>query len=285
MTKIRIAPSYSKDWLEIHRPQPLSSNDLDNEIQNILTGGIDKTISNSVYATFKQECREWILSSKLNSLHGLSDINHIDICIGCTQFIDNIYMQGTVQTIHGDYKYHERLNLSKRVALGTIIPNLPLIIAMPFPSIGAEHTQMQRLLDECLSKNVPVFIDAAWYTCCKDINFDLTHPAIDSIGISLSKGLGLGWNRIGLRFSKSEKSDSISIMNKFDMNNKVLVKIGLHFIRKFEPDYLWNFHKERNAKVCADFGLTPTKSNYLALQNGNPVGISPLIRYLENESK
>ena len=284
MRKIQIAPRYALDYLETNRPQPLTSNELIFEIQNILNGSIDKNITNEVYSQFKIECRNWLLSSTVNQLHGLNNIPHVDIIIGCTQFIDNVYMQGIVQTFENDYRYHERLGLSKVVSLGKIIPDIPLIIALPFPSIGAEHPDMSAILDECYKKDVPVFIDAAWYTCCKDINFDLTHPAIHSIGISLSKGLGLGWNRVGLRFSKKQVNDSISIMNNFDMNNKVLVKIGLHFIRKFPADYLWKYHADRHEKVCKDFNLTPTKSNYIALLKGQPVGISPLIRYLENEN-
>lgn len=283
MKKIQIAPAYSADYLEVNRPQPLSSNALIKEISSMLAGNIDQSVNNDIYLQFKDECTSWILGSKLNNIIGLSKLQNIDIIIGCTQFIDNTYMLGPVQTLKDDYRYHERLQLSTVVSPGNIIPNIPLIIAMPFPSIGAEHPDMMSILNECYRKNVKVFIDAAWYTCCKDISFDISHPAIDSIGISLSKGLGLGWNRVGLRFSKNKKNDAISIMNNFDMNNKVLVKIGLHFIRKFPSDYLWNHHQLRYEKVCRDFNLTPTKSNYLALLNGQPVGVSPLIRYLENE--
>jgi hypothetical protein len=107
--------------------------------------------------------------------------------------------------------------------------------------------------------------------------------AIRSVGISLSKGLGLGWNRIGLRWTKTTKTDAITIMNDFHMNNRALVMIGLHFIRNLSSDYLWLTHGERYYKVCRDFNLLPTRSIYLAMRNGQPVGVSPLIRYLENE--
>jgi hypothetical protein len=127
-------------------------------------------------------------------------------------------------------------------------------------------------------------VDGAWLTCCRGINFDLSHPSISSIGISLSKGLGLGWNRIGLRWTKQTEPDAITIMNDFNMNLRAPAMIGLHFIRNLEPDYLWMTHGERYAKVCKDFNLTPTNSIYLALHNGQPVGVSPLIRYLENET-
>ena len=151
---------------------------------------------------------------------------------------------------------------------------------MPFPQTGEKHTDMDEILYECKLKNIPIHIDGAWITCCRDINFDLNNDVIHSVGISLSKGLGLGWNRIGLRWTKKFKQDSITIMNDYNMNIKVSTKIGLHFMRKFPIDYLWNTYGNIYYKICNDFNLTPTKSIYLALRDGHPVGVSPLIRYL-----
>jgi hypothetical protein len=283
--RTKIAPAYTSQWLETDRPQPLSDNYLESLIVDILAGKINKDISDNVYNDFKIECEEWLLNSAVNKLTGLDKFERKDICIGCTQFIDAIYMNGLVQVLRTDYKYHERLQQCIFKDVGSLIPNIPLIIAMPFPSTGAVHTDMAEILNECLLKNIPVHIDGAWITCCKDIVFDFFHPAIHSVGISLSKGLGLGWNRIGLRWSRQFKQDSITIMNDFHMNNRVLVMIGLHFLRNVPSDYLWKTYSSHYYKICADFNLTPTHSIYLALNAGQPVGISPLIRYLENDNK
>lgn len=284
MKREKIAQSYDKKWLEVDRPQPLSDNKIESLISGVLSGNLDKDISDAVYDNFKQEVEQWILSSPFNSLVGLETFNRKDIINGCTQFIDNLYMQGPVQVITGDYRYHERLGLAYVKDVGSLIPDIPLIIAMPFPSIGAPHPDMSEILHECKIKNVAVHIDGAWITCCRDITFDFSHEVIRSVGISLSKGLGLGWNRIGLRWTKDSVTDSISIMNDFNMNNRALAMIGLHFVRNLPTDYLWFTHGERYYKVCRDFNLLPTKSIYLALRNGQPVGVSPLIRYLENAS-
>lgn len=282
MERIRIAPDYSEEWLEVERPQPLADRKIESAIQDVLDGKLAKDITDRVYRDFKYETTRWIFESKLNDLQGFDTFNRVDIINGCTQFIDNIYMQGPVQTIRNDYRYHERLGLSYVKDVGGLIKDVPLIIAMPFPQIGAPHTSIAEILDEALTKNINVHIDGAWISCCRDIHFKFDHPAIKSVGISLSKGLGLGWNRIGLRWTRETNADSITIMNDFNMNNRALAMIGLHFIRNFEPDYLWNTYNDYYNKVCKDFNLTPTKSIYLALKNGRPVGVSPLIRYLEN---
>ena len=281
--QIKIATDYSPKFLQVERPKPLSDRHIESEIQKILHGNWDHDITDQVYTDFKQECEEWIFNSKLNNLKGIDTFTRKDVIIGCTQFIDNLYMQGPVQVLRGDYRYHERLGLAYVKDVGSLIPDIPLIIAMPFPSIGAPHQDMEEILHECKIKNIAVHIDGAWISCCRDITFDFNHVAIRSVGISLSKGLGLGWNRIGLRWTRQSKADSVTIMNDFRMNNRALVMIGLHFIRNLEPDYLWNTHGERYYKVCKDFNLTPTKSIYLALRDGQPVGVSRLIRYLENE--
>jgi hypothetical protein len=279
----KIAQSYDEKWLEVDRPQPLSDNKIESLISDVLSGNLDKDITDQVYVNFKQEAEDWILNSPFNTLVGLDSFSRKDIINGCTQFIDNLYMQGEVQVLKGDYKYHHRLGNWGRT-VGSLSPKIPLIIAMPFPQVGAIHPDMAEILDECKIKNIPVHIDGAWISCCRDITFDFNHVAIRSVGISLSKGLGLGWNRIGLRWTKDSISDSISIMNDFNMNNRALVMIGLHFVRNLPSDYLWFTHGERYYKVCRDFGLLPTKSIYLALRDGQPVGVSPLIRYLENAS-
>jgi hypothetical protein len=280
MERLRVANDYSIDYLEIDRPSPLSDNHIESMIMDVLSGKLDRDISDNVYSNFKTEVNNYFNNSNLNNLKGLDTFNRIDIINGCTQYIDNLYMQGPVQTLHGDYRYHNRLNLSYIKDVGSLIPDIPLIIAMPFPRIGAMHDDMKEILYECTIKNIPVHLDGAWITCCKDISFDFNHDVIKSVGISLSKGLGLGWNRVGLRYTKESTIDSITIMNDFNMNLRATIMIGLHFVRNLPTDYLWNKYSESYYKICRDFNLTPTKSVYLALRDNQPVGISPLIRYL-----
>ena len=280
--RIKIAPTYEDTWLETDRPQPLTDSKIEKLIEELLPHKWGYDTSNNIYDQFKQEMTSWLFRSKLNSITGFDSFDRVDIIHGCTQFIDNIYMQCRPQIIKGDYKYHHRLG-NWDMPVGLLKENIPLIIAMPFPSTGAIHENMKEILDDCLAKDIPVHIDGAWYTCCRDIIFDVGHPAIRSIGISLSKGLGLGWNRIGLRWTRENRNDSITIMNDFNMNMRAPAMIGLHFLRNLPPDYLWNKYGDSYYKVCADFALTPTKSIYIALKDNHPVGVSPLIRHL-NES-
>ena len=283
MERIKTATSYDEKWLEVERPQPLVDSVIEQLIQDVLFGKIDKDISNNVYTNFKSEMTAWLFNSTLNTIHGLDNFNRVDIINGCTQFIDAIYMKGPVQVLSGDYRYHERLGLSYIKDVGSLIPGVPLIVAMPFPSTGDVHVDMEEILYEARKKGIDVHVDGAWYTCCRGINFDVSHPAIKSVAISLSKGLGLGWNRVGLRWTRESKADAVTIMNDFNMNLRAPVMIGLHFLRNLSPDYLWNTHGDSYYKICKDFNLTPTNAIYLALKNNQPVGLSPLIRYVSEQ--
>lgn len=279
---MRIASEYSDKWLEVSRPQPLC----DEYLESLFAAAFitpPKDYSIAVHDTFKKLASDWLLNSKLNNLEGLSAFEHLDIMSGCTQFIDNIYMQGPVQTLNGDYMYHTRLGCGLSVTVGNLKSQVPLILSLPFPSLASIHPKIDAILYEALMKDIPVHIDGAWVSCSRDLTFNFAHPAIHSVGISLSKGLGLGWNRIGLRWSRYRLADSISIMNDFHMQNRALTIVGNHVLTNVAPDYLWNKYSVLTNKVCKDFDLIPTNAVHIAKnKHGQLVGLSPLIRYLNN---
>jgi hypothetical protein len=286
MERVRIAPTYDSQWLEIQRPQPLCDRYLESLFEDVVTGFKGKKPDHSIkiHDEFKTKFKDFVFSSKLNNIIGIDLFHYEDLISGCTQYIDNLYMQGSLQVISGDYKYHERLNRAVVKKVGDLIPEIPLLISMPFPQYADIHRDMNSILDECKLKNIPIHIDGAWITCCKDITFDLQHASIKSLGISLSKGLGMGWNRIGLRFSKNKISDSISIMNDFHMQNRMLSIVANYVLDNVESDYLWSKYQYANEKICKDFNLIQTKSIHIAINDQQqPVGLSPLIRYLKNE--
>ena len=275
----------NRNLLEIHQPKPLYDKRIQEEIKKVMSGQIDSDISDAVYIDFLLEAENYIFSSTLNQLTGHKAFPRKDIIIGCTQFIDNLYMQGPVQVLKHDYKYHERLKNKHIIDHYThMLFDVPLILSTPFPSTGDVHNDIDGILKTAFDRNCPVHIDGAWITCSQNINFDFNHPAIHSFGISLSKGLGLGWNRVGIRWHRDASiKDSISIMNDFNMNLRAVVKIGLHFVRHFPVDYAWNAHNDNYKRICKELNLQPTNSIHLAMDNGQPVGVGKLLSELENE--
>jgi len=270
---------YTNAWIQTDRPQPMYSSEINKFYDNfykenpVHTPDLDQQ--------FKNKFIRWLKDHKHSKFLGLDTFQRQDIINGCTQFIDDLYQRcGTLQIFENDYKYHWRLNPDIEYAtLETLDPNKELLIAMPFPFYGDVHPDMSKILNRCYELGIPVHIDGAWISCIRDIEFDFNHPAIQTFGISLSKG-GMGGNRIGLRFARKTPLGAVTIMNNFNMNSQALVSMGIKFIEELGPEYFWNIYEEAYEKVLKDFDLEPTKAIHLARKNGRPVGIRPLLRCL-----
>lgn len=268
---------YSREWLQYERPQPMYDNDINKLYDSFYQNNPVHT--HNLDDIFKDKFAQFMRDHKLSNFKGLDKFEHRDIIIGCTQFIDDLYQRcGTLQIVENDYKYHWRLNPDLQpTTLDNLDPNKELLISMPFPYFGDVHPNMQEILDKCYEIGIPVHIDSAWIGCIRDIDFDYDHPAIQTIGISLSKG-GLGGNRIGMRYARKRPEGSVTIMNNFNMNNQALVSMGIHFIDNIGPEHFWNKYGDKYYQVCKDFNLTSTKAIHLAKENGKPVGVRPLLR-------
>lgn len=280
-----MAPEYDRHWLQRDRPQPMYDKQI-HRLYRRVYGSENPGDRPQLLDEFKAGFLEWLAADRLNRLsgYGVADGYALDACIGCTHYIDDLYLtvgRERLAILAGDYKYHQRLNPDLRFAtLETLRPGQELLVALPFPQTGDVHPQMDALLARCLDLGIPVHIDGAWLSCSRDIHFDFAHPAITSFAISLSKGLGLGGNRIALRFTRRRQVGPITIMNDFHMNCQSLLHLGLVFMRELGANYLWNKYGEAYARVCRDFALTPTKAVHLALDSEHPVGVRLLLRRL-----
>jgi hypothetical protein len=272
---------YTSEWLQFERPQPMYDSSINKLYDSFYT---DNPVHNpNLFDDFKQEFIRWLDGHTLSRLSGYDRFTELDICVGCTQFIDDIYQRTSqVQILENDYKYHWRLNPQiEYVTVDTLDPQRELIIAMPFPYYGDVHPQMQQILDRCVELSIPVHIDAAWLSCCKDIEFDFDHAAIQTFAVSLSKG-GLGGNRIALRFARERPLGAITIMNDFNMNCQSLAWMGIKFMQDLGPEYFWHKYGAKYDQVCKDFDLEPTKAIHLARKNGAPVGVRAVLRAIKD---
>lgn len=242
------------------------------------------------YQEFCNSMHHWLTHNTDNNLIGLGSFTK-EVCVGVTDFINNLVMQhgiDHIQIFEHDYTYYKRLSPSKSWAtVGNLIPNKPLLIAMPFPGAGDIHWNMQAILNEALEKNIPVHIDGAWISSAKDIVFDFGHPAIKSVAFSLSKGLALDWNRIGVRYSRCvDDTDSITIANRFGTINIVDLSIGMLFMQQFVQSYLWTKYGTLYNDACKAFLLKPTKCIHMAthFNTGKPYGFRDVFCAIENSN-
>lgn len=274
---------YTEEWLQ-ERPQPMYDHNIDNFYKDFYS--VDRTPTNDeLTERFKSLFHHWFANRWYSKFEGLEAFPHRDVIYGCTQFIDDIYQRvgsNGLQTLEHDYTYHWRLNNDIKFAKpGELDPNKEFLIALPFPWYGDIHPSMNDLLDECQSKNIPVHVDGAWIGACRNINFNFDHPAIKTIGVSLSKA-GMGGNRIGVRYARERPTGAVTIMNDFSMVQQALLVIGIRFMQRFDSEYFWFQYRIKYEKVCKDFNLVPTKCIHLAMKEINgqlyPRGVRPLLR-------
>lgn len=226
---------------------------------------------------FLDKYDQWIHSSELNSIKGLDRFKRRDVINGTTQTFDEIYYKysdRTLRVFRGEYAYHQRVCKDWEFLDdedGNWCPILDIsasdyiIVSAPFCSSGDIHPKMYEMFDRAYEVGAPVIVDCAYFGTCTDIHLDLTHPAIESVSFSLTKGLGLGNIRSGIRYSNIK--DTLPISQHNDYNHTVLsaCQVGMYMMDKFSPDFQASKYQQWQKDLCNEFGMTPTKCMHLAL--------------------
>lgn len=242
---------------------------------------------------YLEKYHEWILSSQLNKITGLENYPVRHLINGTTQSFDEFYYKYAskrLRIFRGEYAYHKRVFPNwKYVEDEPLATGDILIISAPFCSTGDVHELMNNVLDTALQTSVPTIIDCAYYGTCTDFVLDVSHPAIESVSFSLTKGTGLGDIRSGIRYSKKE--DQFPINQQNDYNHTILgaAKIGLYMMEKFSVDFIPTKYREMQLEVCKQAGIEATKCMHLAIGDEtwrdfrvddkyNRLGIRELIR-------
>lgn len=229
---------------------------------------------------YLKEIDNWIKSTKNNSVDGLDNFPIKDLTVGTTQTFDEayfLYSNKCLRIFRGEYTYHRRVfpNVEflddEEGNLKEIYPHDWIIISLPFCGIGNEHPLMNKVLDKAGELNIPVIVDCAWFGTCKDINFNFNHPAITHVCFSLTKGLGVGHLRSGIRYSRYNNNSIISQQNAYNHLVLVTAQIGLHQMKSFSPDFIIDKYYSSYLEICSKLNLHPTKCAHIALApEGDP---------------
>ena len=254
---------WSKQQLILDRLPPVFDARLQQLQQDIISGkALD--VDPDPYTRFRCDAMSYFTASRRYQLQGIDQFGYQDIIIGCNHFIDNLVMKHGVeglQIFEHDYKYYQRMCPGISFArVGKLVLGKPVLIAAPIPGYLDLHPQWSEIVKECEIKNIPMHLDASWMGAATDIDLDLRSRAIRSVCMSLSKGQGMHWNRVGLRWSRDhDETDSISIYNQFRMIPECLVRNGIVAMSQVEPDYLWNTYGDQHRAICRVLKLRPSK--------------------------
>ena len=240
-------------------------------------------------AYFLTEIDAWICDHRRAVYRGLETFTHRDTILGTTHQLDELHhLHGSnIAVYRGEYKYHRRLTdfTVKQITHYTdLVKGDVFVVSYPSCITTGYHNNFDLLLDYCDEHDIPVHIDGAWFGQCRNFEFDVTHPAVKSVSVSLSKSLGMGSQRIGIRYTKEKTVGPISIMNDFAYANVSDMWLGVEAMRHFGPDFWWSNYEDKYTKVCADFDLKESNSIHLAWiwQNDDweGVGIRTPLRFL-----
>lgn len=220
---------------------------------------------------YLEKIEDGIHKSKLNSLKGLKRFSRKDLICGTTQSFDEAYFRyrnKRLRIFKGEYAYHLRVNPNL-----VFIEDAPLregdyvITSLPFCSTGDIHPSLGKVLMESEALGIPVEVDCAYFGTCEGIQFDFDHPSIKAVSFSLSKGMGLGDIRSGIRFSDYDDNLPIAQQNNYNHTVLLAAKVGIFMLDRFDFDYIPRRYGESQKSVCEELNLTPTKCMHLALGN------------------
>ena len=203
--------------LKLSRPIP------DKKIYNFIKDSIS---GESLYSDLREDyCNSyssWIQSTKVNNLEGLDSFKSIQYSYGTTESFDTFNLNNIkkrMRCFKGDFIYHT-LSWKRNfdwlyMEDDDIRENDAVIVSVPFSDFGDIHPQTNDVLDRCDELGVPVFIDCAYFSVCRNLNFDLDRPCIRGVSFSMSKAFyGTERLRIGLRCKKISNDDPVDVFYK-----------------------------------------------------------------------
>ena len=277
------------DMLGTRRQRPMICSEIWNFKQTLSMETYPKNTHEYV-GYFLGEIDKWIRRHKFSVYKNLDVFDRRDAILGTTHQLDELHWlyKGRIATFKGEYKYHRRLTDFKVKQINNhkeLSKTDVLVVSYPSCITGGMIDGFENTLDHCNYLNIPVHIDGAWLGQCRNFEFDVSHPAIHSVSVSLSKALAMGSNRIGIRYSKNTPVGPISIMNDFQFANISDMWLGVNQMNKFGPDYWWKNYSDLYSKVCIDFGLEEADSIHIGWhrqEDGwrDPLGIRTPLRFL-----
>lgn len=212
---------------------------------------------------------DWILSSQLNRIKNLDHFTCRHIINGTTQTFDESYHRHAnrrLRIFRGEYAYHRRCFKN-----WCFIDDEPLdkndyiILSYPFCSTGDQHPEQTKLFKICVALNIPVILDCAYFGTCHGLTFDFSSPCIESVSFSLSKGIGLGDIRSGIRYSNLDDSFPISQQNSYNHTVLCAAKIGIYMMEHFSPDHIPTKFLESQLSICRDLNIKATPCIHIGL--------------------
>jgi hypothetical protein len=255
----------------------------------VVSPGLSDTIKNMIKMAVDNDCldntrlqeqfltnyREWILSTKLNTVQGLENFPVAAYSNGTTEGFDKFYLKNIhrrFRCFRAEYMYHQASWRNyfpnwKFIDDEPLDSNDAVVISLPFSDLGCRHPQTINILKICDSLDIPVLLDCAYFGICQNVVFDFNYNCITDITFSLSKFLPVPHLRIGMRLTRSDDDDSLLVLNKTSYTNRIGLAVGLQIFKDFTSDYICNTYRDSQINLCEQLSVVPSNCIIFGLGN------------------
>lgn len=222
---------------------------------------------------FCEQYPKWISSTKLNKYIGLEDFKFATYSLATSESFDKFYMRNNKRRFRcfkGEYVYHQVAWRNgwpdwKFIEEEELQANDAVVISYPFSDTGTKHKLQDQVLTRCTELGIPVLLDLVFSGVSYDLVFDLTHPCITDVVFSLSKIFPVAYARVGMRLTRIDDDDTMFVYNKISYNNRLGAALGLHFIDKFDVDYITNKYRATQLEFCKQLDVCPSNTVFFGL--------------------
>lgn len=217
--------------------------------------------------------RDWVLSTQLNEIQGLSYYPVMASSHGTSESFDKFYLKHhrrRFRCFRGEYMYHAASWKNYFpdwlwIDDADIDAQDAVVISLPFSDTGDPHPGMADVLDQCDRLGVPVLLDCAFFGACANVSFNFDRDCVHDITFSLSKTVPIAHARIGVRFSKIDDDDSLLIHHKTGYVNRLSLGIGIKIMQKIDPDQCFKKFRDRQIRTCQELGLEASSTVFLGI--------------------
>jgi hypothetical protein len=247
-------------------------------VARAIADSADNIHDSLILPRYFERFQQWIQNTDLNTVIGLSDYPVTDFSAGTSEAFDKFYLkhnQRRFRCFRGEYLYH-KLSWENQNRSWAYLDDEPLavndavVISLPFADTGDQHPGYTNVfLDQCEELGIPVLLDCAFFGVCGEILFDFTHPAISEICFSLSKAFPVSTLRIGIRFSRENDNDSLTVYNSTQYVNLLAAAVGTRLMNQQRADEIWRRYRLQQIAWCKEHDLVPSNTVIFGLDRKN----------------
>ena len=143
-----------------------------------------------------------------------------------------------------------------RSAIPAVVdPNKPIFISIPSSADG-------NFFKPSLPKDVPVILDCTYIGSTNIQRIDIPKNT-EQVFFSFSKGFGVIGQRLRLVYTK-EEHPTLARLKRLENWNYNGVRTIQMIMNNFTVDEMWNRNREKQIKICNEYGFKPSDCFFLA---------------------